>query len=339
MNETYYRYLCCPDCQGQLDLTVDSRGPEGIQAGTLKCTACPSTFPIVDAIPRFVPLDNYSESFRYEWDFFHEQRSHADNREAFLGLAIKTILRRTGWDENFYRGKLVLECGCGGGHETEALLAMGANVISFDYSGGVDNVLKLNAGHDNLLIVQADIAHLPFRQRSFDIVHCHRVLMHTPSPEASFRSIAKQVKPGGALFAHSYSSRPRTYFNYKYLLRPITTRMSHARLIRIIRKYGRPLHRLCGWTKRNHLGFLERMIPFENYERLGPRAGIHLSEEAWFEFACMGVFDALTPAYDQPQSWRRMRRWFESEQMDNIIVRRKKPVVITGVYAGPEETD
>jgi SAM-dependent methyltransferase len=214
---------------------------------------------------------------------------------------------------------------------------MGANVICFDYSGAVDNALKLNAGRDNLLIVQADIAHLPIRQRAFDLVHCHRVLMHTPSPEASFRSIAQRVRPGGALFAHAYSRRPRNFFNYKYPLRPITKRMSHARLMRLVRAYGRPLHWLCGWTKRHRLGFLQRMIPFENYEHLGPRAGIRLPKETWFEFACLGVFDALTPTYDKPQSWRTMQRWFESEHMDHITVHRKKPVVITGRYAGPDE--
>ena len=332
MNTEYYRYLCCPDCRADLDLSVTSRGPEGVKEGTLTCRSCAAQFPIVNHIPRFVPGNNYAKSFGFQWNRFHILRSAPQNRGPFMELAKETILRRSGWEESFYRDKMVLECGCGGGSETEALLAMGANVISFDYANSVDVALAMNAGHSNLLILQADIANLPLKRRSFDVVHCHRVLMHTPNPEASFRSIAKQTHSGGVLFAHAYSNRLKSLIYYKYLLRPFTKRMAPETLLGMLRKYGRPMYRMLGWLRRHNLGFLRRFIPFENVSRLGPKHGIQLTEQAWYELSLIVTFDALTPEYDKPQSWRVMKRWFETEGMEDITVRRKKPVVITARY-------
>jgi len=338
MNMQYYRYLCCPRCRGDLDLRVACRGPEGVKEGTLTCRSCAASFPIVNHIPRFVPRGNHGRSFAFQWDRFHQLRSDPQNRRAFLELAKGTILRRTGWPEAFFGGKMLLECGCGGGHETEALLAMGANVISFDSSNSVDVALEMNPGRHNLLILQADIARLPVRRRAFDVVYCHRVLMHTPDPGASFRSIARRVRPGGAIFAHAYSKRLKSMMHYRYLLRPFTRRMDPETLLGVLRRCGRCMYRVLGWARRHNLGVLRHFIPFENVGHLGPKHGIRLTEQAWFEFSLIVVFDSLTPEYDKPQSWRTMKRWFETEGMEQIAVRRKKPVVITARYpaAGSE---
>jgi hypothetical protein len=42
-------------------------------------------------------------------------------------LICNTILRRSGWEKEHFNGKLLLECGCCAGHDTEALLNMSAS--------------------------------------------------------------------------------------------------------------------------------------------------------------------------------------------------------------------
>ena len=46
-----------------------------------------------------------------------------------------TILERTNWPKSFFKDKLILECGCGAGPDTEVLLSLGAKVISVDIAG------------------------------------------------------------------------------------------------------------------------------------------------------------------------------------------------------------
>jgi uncharacterized protein YbaR (Trm112 family) len=48
-------YLVCPECKGELTLTVDREEDEEIIAGDLRCTPCRATYPIEDGIPNLIP--------------------------------------------------------------------------------------------------------------------------------------------------------------------------------------------------------------------------------------------------------------------------------------------
>ena len=326
MNREYYRYLCCPKCQADLDMHVRAEDARGIRDGDLTCRNCAVAYPIVGYIPRFTPMDTYASSFGFQWERFSRLRSDRYNKSSIVR---NTILRRSGWDAEHLRGKLLLECGCGGGNDTEALLGLGANIVSIDFSSrSVDTARKNNLGHDNLLIIQADIAELPIKTRAFDVVYCHRVIQHTPDPERSFRSMVQRVADDGEMFLHSYSTRLKSMLHCKYLLRPVTRRMSHEKVLKLLYRYGPFLHRLVGWVQSHHLKFLRRAIPFDNLDSYLDKYGAQLTDEEKFEFSLMNVFDALTPAYDIPASARTVRKWFSEAGFRTINVRRKKPVVV-----------
>lgn len=59
MKESLMDILRCPECKGELDLTVDERSsgdphPE-IEKGTLHCEECDLDYPIEDGIPNMLP--------------------------------------------------------------------------------------------------------------------------------------------------------------------------------------------------------------------------------------------------------------------------------------------
>lgn len=49
--------LVCPVCKGDLDLTVDEENETEIVTGSLLCTACNASYPIVEMIPNLLPPD------------------------------------------------------------------------------------------------------------------------------------------------------------------------------------------------------------------------------------------------------------------------------------------
>jgi hypothetical protein len=59
--------------------------------------------------------------------------------------------------------------------------------------------------HPNCRVVQASIDDLPFKEPAFDIVWCHRVLQHTPSPARTLAHILGFARDDGAVFVHSYA--------------------------------------------------------------------------------------------------------------------------------------
>ena len=64
--------LACPECAGTLELQrPETRGNE-IVSGDLTCAKCRRSYPIVGAIPRFVPSENYASTFGFQWNRFRK---------------------------------------------------------------------------------------------------------------------------------------------------------------------------------------------------------------------------------------------------------------------------
>ena len=49
--------LACPMCKGPLELEVTEEDENEVITGSLKCSRCPETYPIKDAIPNLLPPD------------------------------------------------------------------------------------------------------------------------------------------------------------------------------------------------------------------------------------------------------------------------------------------
>jgi 2-polyprenyl-3-methyl-5-hydroxy-6-metoxy-1,4-benzoquinol methylase len=254
--------------------------------------------PINNGIPRFTPDLSYSTG---NFSFLREK--HATLQlDSVNGTKdrLQTILARTNWPAEFFKGKTVLECGCGAGPDTEILLGLGAMVLAVDIAG-LDTAKK-NITHPNVQFAQADITNLPFRRQAFDIVFCHRVLQHTPRPAETLEAILSLVKDDGAVFVHSYARRFVQMFRWKYFLRPVTTRLNPETLYNLIKWYSRPAFKLTSLLNRNiftrYLTWV--CIPFLNYRH--QEAFKNKTDAFLLEFGIHDTFDALSPKYDNPLS-------------------------------------
>jgi len=205
MKQKLLEYLRCPSCAGGIMLaSVDIAEDNEIIAGQLACDSCARRFPIVRGIPRFATLasmaaDKAATAENFGWQWQHFVQSDELYADQFLGwLAAVT--------SDFFKGKLVLEGGCGKGRHTQLAAAWGAReVIGVDLSDAVETAFAATRKLENAHVVQADIYQLPFAQ-SFDYAFSIGVLHHLPDPRAGFRSLASKVKPGGHISAWVYGA-------------------------------------------------------------------------------------------------------------------------------------
>lgn len=259
---------------------------------------------IVNDIPRFLRNhQDYAHNFGYQWNKWNSILSDSRNPLA-NDSKYRLLLKRTHFDKFHTEGKALLECGCGGGDDTEVLLKFGfKEVHSFDISNAVDRARKF-INDPRVVFSQASIFEIPYPDNSFDFVFCHRVLQHTPDPEEALRCVARKVKPGGVLFVHSYHKTPNYLRNYKYKYRFITKRIPH-RLVEIFLEQMAPLmHWFNKKVSKHRWGraFTYRFVPLEYYKEYGL-----FNEKEIIELEKLVTFDALTPKFDLPMTWQTMK--------------------------------
>lgn len=90
-------------------------------------------------------------------------------------------------------GGIVLDLGCGVGHDLIRLRAAGLRPVGLDPSA---RALSRAAGLHSA-VVRGDGAQLPFRASAFDGCRIERVLQHVPDPGAILDEVMRVVQPGG----------------------------------------------------------------------------------------------------------------------------------------------
>lgn len=271
---------------------------------------CPEgcDFPIVNGIARFVPQDNYAASFGLQWNTF--RRTQLDS---FTGTTIsRDRLRRiAGGSLEVFRGKNVLEAGCGAGRFTEVMLAAGARVFAADISTAVDANLENCGGAAGYFVCQADIVRLPLQRGLFDVVVCVGVIQHTPDPETTMAALCSHLKPGGRLFIDHYPpDYPMTLS--RRLLRRFLLRRSSGYALRFCTNlvgWLWPLHRLMwGIFRASPLGRVPLLPKIRSlFLRLSPLVDYHdaypqLGPELLKTWALLDTHDTLTDVYKHLRS-------------------------------------
>jgi SAM-dependent methyltransferase len=307
-------FYACPVCgrEGLTSLEACAwPGEGGNKEAGLQCFGCKVAFPVIDGIPRFVPSDNYAGSFGYQWNL--HGNTQLDSVTGFP-ISRNRLFDATGWPENM-RGETILEAGSGAGRFTEVLLGTGAEVFSFDYSSAVEANGRNNGGNGRLHLFQGDIRNIPLRRAAFDRVLCLGVIQHTPDPESSFRSLTRFVRPGGRLVVDVYAKKLLSLMHWKYLLRPITTRMNKERLYKIVNASVPLLLPVSTCLKRLAGRAGARLVPIAEHSQLG------LPVELRKQWSILDTFDMYSPAHDHPQTLATMRRWFEEAAFVDVSVR------------------
>lgn len=285
-------------------------------------------YPIRNGIPRFVPASNYADNFGMQWNRFRLTQLDSHSGQS---ISAERFWSATGWRPEDLRNKWVLDAGCGAGRFAEIALDAGANVVALDYSSAVDACRDTLRRFPQVHLLQGDIYALPLRRESFDFVYSLGVLQHTPDVQRAFASLVPMVVPGGRLCVDYYWKRVRTMLNPKYALRPLTKRMSQQRLFALLEARVPGLLRLSQALRRVPLvgRGLQRMVPVCDYTGIYP-----LSAQQLREWALLDTFDMLAPAYDNPQTPRSARAWFDAAgfhevevlHAGHLVARGRKPV-------------
>lgn len=250
------------------------------------------SFPIINGVPRFVEQNNYAQAFGLQWktyaktqlDSYSKTTISKDRVERCLGFSLENL-----------KNKTLLEVGCGAGRFTELLVNPGALVHAVDLSVAVE-VNKENIGEkENYTVAQANVYHLPFPKKSFDIVFCLGVIQHTPSSEKTINALWEMVKPGGMLVIDHYKWRLGYYSTLTPLYRMVLKEMEPRKSKKVVDKlvdFFFPLH----WTLRNRPilnWLLHRISPLIVYMKQYPEQ----DRQFHYEWSKLDTYDQLTDYY------------------------------------------
>lgn len=321
-NQFLLDLLSCPDCGKGLGLgDTNEQADDGhVMSGTLHCTSCSASFPIVGGVPRLTPtalsaaVERDMTGWTYEWQ--HTEHVLEDTplnaADTFLDF-IHPV------EPDHFRGKAVLDAGCGSGRFSRWAAEFGASaVLGVDLSGSVDVAFANLRSYENVIIVQADLLSLPLSRR-FDYAFSVGVLDHTADPRGAFDSVVSRVRPGGSISVWVYGREGNGWIVHilNPIRRKVTSRLPRGILLGlsymlslamfpILKGFYRPAGRLK-W-----LAPLKRLLFYFDY--LYYFSGYRVREQAII------VFDHLAPGIVEYVSSGEFAEWFDGNELRDIII-------------------
>lgn len=307
----------CDQCGGALNGSADA----------LVCRACGRRVPIERGLPRFVTSDtheNFSVQWKKFWDIQLDSRNGATTSR-------DRLLAQSHLSPEDFRGKLILEVGCGAGRFTELLLAFGARVVALDYSGAIDASAVTHAeaiAEGRLLVAQGDVFHLPVAPSAFDIVLGYGMLQHTGDARGALRCLWKHVRPGGLLLADRYGLSLRNYLPFKYALRPITSRLPPKDVLAyaervcetLVPMQRRALRSLSGSsTLHRWARYVINRSPNSVYPLQLELEG-KIDPDFALRWSVLDTFDQYAPKFDDPCTLRTWKRDLEALEDGEVVV-------------------
>lgn len=106
-----------------------------------------------------------------------------------------------------WKGKDVLDVGCGAGVEVVRFARAGARVTGVDIAESAITLAQANVQQQGLeaRLEVADGEHLPFPDASFDLVFAHGVVQYTGNDSAIVGEIHRVLRPGGLAIFQAYN--------------------------------------------------------------------------------------------------------------------------------------
>jgi len=182
-------------CNGNLKVSNQTDlKDDRLYEGELKCGKCGNLISVKGGIPLFIKSEfdtKTQKNFGYSWNIF----SDIYNREKidFLNWLFPV-------KGDFFKGKLVLDAGCGNGLHARMASEFGAEtVIGIDLSSAVAAAFSNTEAKKNIHIIQANIYDPPFEKCYFDYIYAIGVIQHLPEREKAIETLASRLKKGGAL--------------------------------------------------------------------------------------------------------------------------------------------
>ena len=110
-------------------------------------------------------------------------------------------------DFEAYRGRHVLDVGCGAGTDLARFARGGAVAAGVDISSSAIELARRNFEQQGLRadLRVADGEQLPFADNTFDLVFAHGVIQYTPEPQKMVEECHRVLKPGGQAIFQVYN--------------------------------------------------------------------------------------------------------------------------------------
>jgi SAM-dependent methyltransferase len=132
-------------------------------------------------------------------------RGFFDDLDQYHFEKLHHLLRLVAFDG--YRGRSVLEVGCGAGVDLARFARGGAAVTGVDLAASAIELARANFAQQGLpgTFHVADGEQLPFADNSFDLVYAHGVVQYTASPKKLVEECRRVLKPGGEAIFQVYN--------------------------------------------------------------------------------------------------------------------------------------
>ena len=132
-------------------------------------------------------------------------RGFFDDLDQYHFEKLHHLLRLVAFDG--YRGRSVLDVGCGAGVDLARFAKGGAEVTGVDVSSSAIDLARKNFEQQALRgrFEVADGERLPFPDNCFDLVYAHGVVQYTASPQQLVDECRRVLKPGGEAVFQVYN--------------------------------------------------------------------------------------------------------------------------------------
>lgn len=238
-------------------------------------------------------------------EFFKEIERHRYRTEWHIPLVAE-------FDK--WRGRDVLEVGCGLGTDAVSFARAGAVYTGVDLTEASIELVRRRFGYENLkgTLRTADAEALPFPDASFDMVYSHGVLHHTPDTGRAINEVHRVLRPGGTAMVMLYHKN-----SYNYYVNIMTLRRMGVRLLGF--RWGPAVvHRLTGEdeTRLREL----RQAYLRDRRRL-------LSRDEFLNQNTDGAGNPLARAYTRREALRFFDRFREARTETHFLNKRWIPLL------------
>lgn len=198
-------------------------------------------------------------------------------------------------DFSAYKGKNILEVGCGAGIDLVRFARAGAVVTGIDLSSTALELARKNIDQNGLTadLQKMDGECMQFADNIFDVVYAHGVLQYTADTEKMVTEIHRLLKPGGQAIMMVYN------------------RISWLNFMRQVTKV--PLeHEDAPVLKKFSIGELQQLLkPFKTSEIIPERFPVKTKlHSGWkarlFNNIFVGTFNLMPRAWVRPFGWHLM---------------------------------
>ncbi len=194
------------------------------------------------------------KSFEYQWKNIPtglNLLSDSDFREKVPSYICEEFGRTDDW----FKGKLVLDAGCGSGRWSYGFIQLGCHVVAMDATAS--GCASTHANVENADVIRADVFNIPLRPRLFDIVFSWGVLHHTGDTEKAFQSAAQMAKSGGLFHVYVYGPKSKRFIFWNKVISslPLGARHLSVKMLTAIGKVAPSVWKKTGFTQSEHANF------------------------------------------------------------------------------------